>query len=234
MITQIKEGYDFIHIAVAVVDGDGKAVDPSAAEAWFYKVSQSDGSISLDTNIDSDGKVALAKQAGETGFYGGAIATSALSANEYVVLYKVTIDGIESITVEFFSIDLSKKVIHEIKPETDKIPGMKTETDKIPAVKIGTDKIPSIKAETDKIQPRIIEKKDEFKADTSALSLESSVQAIKKTLIFIKNIEGGYWKVKDNQMIFYKEDNTTEIARFDLFDKDGNPSMENVYERKRV
>jgi hypothetical protein len=43
---------------------------------------------------------------------------------------------------------------------------------------------------------------------------------------FIKNIEGGKWEISGSQMIFYKEDNVTEIARFDItYDVDGNPIM---------
>jgi len=139
MITQVKEGYDYIHIAAAVVDGDGKSCDASTAEAWFYKVSQTDGSISLDTNINGTGKITLTKQDGQTGFYGEAVAVASLSANEYVILYKVIIESIESITVEFFSIDIAKKLI------------------------------PFIKTETDKIAPEIINKKDEYKADVSGI-----------------------------------------------------------------
>jgi len=35
-------------------------------------------------------------------------------------------------------------------------------------------------------------------------------------------------------MIFYKSDNETEVCRFNLFDKDGNPAMERIYKRERV
>lgn len=51
---------------------------------------------------------------------------------------------------------------------------------------------------------------------------------------FIKNIEGGRWKVVNQQMVFYAEDNVTELARFDLTDVSGNPTNTNVYERVRV
>jgi hypothetical protein len=50
----------------------------------------------------------------------------------------------------------------------------------------------------------------------------------------LHGIEGGRWKLESNQMLFYREDNLTEIARFNLFDSAGNPTMENVYERQRV
>lgn len=53
-------------------------------------------------------------------------------------------------------------------------------------------------------------------------------------LNFIQDIEGGRWRITSNQMIFYAEDNTTEVARFNLYDKDGNPANDDVYERRRV
>ena len=45
---------------------------------------------------------------------------------------------------------------------------------------------------------------------------------------------GGKWEIVGNQMIFYKSDNSTEIMRFNLFDAEGNPTMNNVYKRERV
>lgn len=51
---------------------------------------------------------------------------------------------------------------------------------------------------------------------------------------FIKGIEGGRWKIANNQMIFYNDDNITELARFDLTDSSGNPTQTNVFERTRV
>lgn len=45
---------------------------------------------------------------------------------------------------------------------------------------------------------------------------------------------GGKWEITGNQMIFYKSDNTTEFMRFNLFDADGNPAVDNVYKRERV
>ena len=63
--------------------------------------------------------------------------------------------------------------------------------------------------------------------DASAIQLLSDVA-------FIKKIEGGRWKIESNQMIFYEDDNTTEVARFNLFDSGGDPAMENIYDRQRV
>ena len=146
MITQVKVGQKYINTSVAITNNDGAAFDPTSAEVWFYKISQIDGSISLDTNINGTGKVPLSKQDGQTGFYGASIDIASFLETEYIVLYKVLAESTETITVEYLSIDLSKKQIGEIKIETDKI------------------------------QPEIIDKKDEFKADVSnlATSLEIS------------------------------------------------------------
>lgn len=51
---------------------------------------------------------------------------------------------------------------------------------------------------------------------------------------FIKAIEGGKWDIVSNQMIFYAEDNITEVARFNLFKADNTPTMDNPMKRVRV
>ena len=53
---------------------------------------------------------------------------------------------------------------------------------------------------------------------------------------FMYGMEGGRWKIDTtlNQMVFYKSDNTTEIARFNLYDKGGSAANDDVYERKRT
>jgi hypothetical protein len=53
-------------------------------------------------------------------------------------------------------------------------------------------------------------------------------------LDFVHDIEGGKWTIAGDQMIFFKSDNLTEIARFDLYDSDGNPTMSNVMRRDRT
>ena len=53
-------------------------------------------------------------------------------------------------------------------------------------------------------------------------------------LSFLIDIEGGRWRIIGNQMIFYRSDNSTEIARFNLFDASGTPTMDDVFERQRV
>ena len=61
----------------------------------------------------------------------------------------------------------------------------------------------------------------------TTLALQASVQ-------FLVDIEGGRWEISSNQMIFYKSDNVTEVARFDLFDGAGLPAEEDIVERTRA
>lgn len=85
---------------------------------------------------------------------------------------------------------------------------------------------------------------DQYKADVSVLALEATLQLVKTEadkipsleilLTFLEDIEGGRWRIENNQMIFYKPDNTTEVARFNLFDAAGDPAEEDVFERTRV
>ena len=53
-------------------------------------------------------------------------------------------------------------------------------------------------------------------------------------ITFLKDIEGGRWKIINNQMIFYKSDNSTEVVRFNLFDSDGSPAVKNIFDRQRA
>jgi len=53
-------------------------------------------------------------------------------------------------------------------------------------------------------------------------------------LAFIKEVESGRWQIINNQMIFYASDNTTELMRFNLVDNNGDPTVDNVFDRIRV
>ena len=64
-------------------------------------------------------------------------------------------------------------------------------------------------------------------ADPQGILVASGVESIRE-------IEKGRWKIESNQMIFYEEDNTTEIMRFDLFDEAGNPANTDIFDRRRV
>lgn len=60
------------------------------------------------------------------------------------------------------------------------------------------------------------------------------VTSMTGTLNSIYDIQYGRWRIVGNQMVFYKEDNSTEVARFDLYDDAGNPTMDAVFERTRA
>ena len=49
----------------------------------------------------------------------------------------------------------------------------------------------------------------------------------------IKDVQLGNWEIKDNQMIMLSQEGE-EIARFDLTDLNGNPSMRAIFKRERV
>lgn len=51
---------------------------------------------------------------------------------------------------------------------------------------------------------------------------------LKQGIAFIRGIEGGKWEIVGSQMIFYGEDNTTEIARFDIDDVNNPTSRTRV------
>lgn len=48
---------------------------------------------------------------------------------------------------------------------------------------------------------------------------------------FIKRVESGRWRIYNNQMIFYTDDDTTPLLTFDLKDIHGAPANTSVFER---
>lgn len=61
-----------------------------------------------------------------------------------------------------------------------------------------------------------------------------AVDRIEQQVQDVWQVSFGRWKIVSNQMVFYKDDNVTEIARFDLFDDAGTPTMDAVFERTKV
>ncbi len=68
---------------------------------------------------------------------------------------------------------------------------------------------------------------DDVWTSTPATDLITDIQ-------FIKAVEGGRWKLAGTEMIFYKEDNITEIARYSMRDGSGVPTTANPVERVRI
>ena len=112
MITRVFTTGDFINVAIAACGSTGAAADPSAATAWFYLISQVNGTVSLDTRISDDGIVTLAKQDNQTGFFGAAVEISGLGAGQWVVLFKATIAGVDTIVTDYLCIDPDYRVSH--------------------------------------------------------------------------------------------------------------------------
>ena len=145
--------------------------------------------------------------------------------------------------------------IDDIKAKTDNLPAdpasetnvdaTETKVDIIDtvvdAIKAVTDNLPDSGALTTLID-HLTDIKGAGWTDENLKTIDALIDAIKaKTdtiswtdITFLKDIEGGKWKIVGNQMIFYKSDNSTEVARFNLLDSTGSASMENVFERQRV
>ena len=65
--------------------------------------------------------------------------------------------------------------------------------------------------------------------------LASDISDLDTKIELIKQIESGRWKIDTNtkEMVFYKDDNVTEIMRFKLYDDEGNLDVQDVFERRR-
>ena len=61
-----------------------------------------------------------------------------------------------------------------------------------------------------------------------------AVDEVDASTIITRQLTEGRWKIDTStkQMIFYKTDNTTEIARYDLKDENGTASYSSVFDRQ--
>lgn len=80
----------------------------------------------------------------------------------------------------------------------------------------------------------------DYKADVTNLDAAISTRAsgaelaiAQSDITFLKNVEGGRWKIDNYVMTFYEADNTTPIMSFNLLDASGQPTETNVLERVR-
>ena len=76
-----------------------------------------------------------------------------------------------------------------------------------------------------------------------ALNEESIVDAVwatqdavnlKDDIKYLKDVEEGEWFIENNQMFFYSKNPRVEVAKFNLFDENDNPTMVNVVKRAPV
>jgi hypothetical protein len=58
--------------------------------------------------------------------------------------------------------------------------------------------------------------------------------ATQTDLELVRKHSVGRWRITANQLLVYDDDGTTVLARFNLFDADGNPAVTNVRERVPV
>lgn len=65
-------------------------------------------------------------------------------------------------------------------------------------------------------------------------TVTGTLQSMSSALQYIRDMTSGRWKVENNMMKFYAEDNVTLVAQFDLFDENGTPTMGGVFERVKV
>lgn len=61
-----------------------------------------------------------------------------------------------------------------------------------------------------------------------------TINVMSGTLSQLYKINFGRWKIVNDQMIFYSDDNLTEVVRFNLFDDVGAPNQDSVFERVKV
>ena len=78
-------------------------------------------------------------------------------------------------------------------------------------------------------EPYNVEENDPKVADTWSM-----VNSVTGSITLMRDLAEGRWKIVGNQMLFYKSDNATLVATFNLFDSAGNPTMDAVFERTRV
>jgi hypothetical protein len=63
-----------------------------------------------------------------------------------------------------------------------------------------------------------------------------TLNMLSSSIDFTRHMTSGRWKLDtdSNLMIFYKEDNSTELARFSLTDSEGNGTTTSVFERTKA
>jgi len=60
---------------------------------------------------------------------------------------------------------------------------------------------------------------------------EVEKQQLLDAVEFMRQIDGGRWRIVDDQMVFYADDGVTPLQTFNLFDQDGQPTMTEPFER---
>lgn len=71
---------------------------------------------------------------------------------------------------------------------------------------------------------------------TMVNALTGTITGLSGTLQGLWDIAFGRWKINtsNNTMVFYQQDNATVVATFNLYDNNGNPAFDSVFERRLV
>jgi len=68
----------------------------------------------------------------------------------------------------------------------------------------------------------------------TAVPLTASFDNVANKLDYLRKLFGNRWKIENNELKIYDDDNQTVIRRFKLYDKEGKPTETNVYDRVPV
>jgi len=63
-------------------------------------------------------------------------------------------------------------------------------------------------------------------------ALDYTLDEVYEKVEFVRKIQTNRWKIENNQLVIFDDDQTTPLLKFDLYDKEGNPSEVNVFERR--
>jgi len=75
----------------------------------------------------------------------------------------------------------------------------------------------------------------ELDIDVSNENYDVTLEPILYDLLeFIRKYLSNRWQIKNNELIIYDDDGITPIKRFKLYDKEGNPTEDNVYDRRPI
>jgi len=71
-------------------------------------------------------------------------------------------------------------------------------------------------------------------APISSMADKTTIDLIATDVDFIRNMAAGSFEIVNNQIIFYKTDNVTEIGRINMIDSSGNPTTNPANASKRT
>ncbi len=94
----------------------------------------------------------------------------------------------------------------------------------------------SILWDTGEAVPALLYASEQYNVEENDGRILPMLTLVSASVDFIRSIEGGGWTIDAvaKQMILFKSDNTTEVARFNLLDSNGVPTTDAPFRRTRV